>query len=55
MVHAGPGIKQDHVSKINNAKRANGVAQVVYLLPSNWRILSSTAVLQKQINKQSNR
>jgi hypothetical protein len=42
MVQAGPGINQDTISKITNAKRAGRVAQVVEHLPSKLEAFSST-------------
>jgi hypothetical protein len=34
MVHGGPGIKQDLLSEITNAKRAGSLTQTVECLPS---------------------
>jgi hypothetical protein len=41
-VQAFPGIKQDPISKITNAKRNGGVAQVVMQMPSKHETLNST-------------
>jgi hypothetical protein len=43
MVQADQGIKQDLISKITNAIRAGGVAQVIGCLPSKRDIMSSTS------------
>jgi hypothetical protein len=42
VVQADLGRKQDPISKITNAKRAGGVAQVVELLPSKCKALNSS-------------
>jgi hypothetical protein len=43
MVQAGLGKKQDPVSKINRAKRAGRVAQMVEYLPNKCAALSSNS------------
>jgi hypothetical protein len=51
-VQAGPGIKQDPISKITNTKRAGVVTQVGECLPSNHKALSSiTSTFKKQKTK----
>jgi hypothetical protein len=42
-------VKQDPISKINNAKRAGGVAQTVDHLPSKWKALSSALRIAKEV------
>jgi hypothetical protein len=41
VVQAGPGMKQDPISKITNTERTGGVAKVVECLPSIFEVLSS--------------
>jgi hypothetical protein len=50
MIQDGPGIKQDPILKITNAKRGGGTVKVVERLPSKHEPLSSTPELPK--NKQ---
>jgi hypothetical protein len=51
-IEPGPGMKQDHTSKIISAKRLSRVAQVVKCLPSMHKALSSTSTMAKRKKKE---
>jgi hypothetical protein len=51
VVQAGHNIKQGLISKITNAKRAAGVAQVIKHLPSRLEVLNSNPSTAKTITK----
>jgi hypothetical protein len=53
MVQAGPGIKQDPISKITNTKRTGGMVQVVKHLPIKCKVLSSITSTNNNNNKKS--